>query len=425
MGIEVIAERDSKLSSEEELKIVTKQFGTKNTDSYVRKNSGVCFVFDQDPTYEVFNPKITIIESRDTYNHIRERGGRESEMAYHLLTNHVRFHELIHANQIGSNLMWKEMSNYAGTFFLDIAIKELKNDRLDYEQPERKLGAMLSEDKRTTRQILLDYVDLYAIQALSQHKLAKQMRKHGTHIARMNAKIPVTENESISLNMLKKRISIKSLENSRTKSNYLKIRKAMESLDIEHMRSVYKEVDTFSNGMLGVIETMAETFALEADRDYIKHLDKIPKGERVGLHQLLYGEVYGRGIRARQFIDASDSGTKKERDEKLAANGLKHQQIIGSEEDEQPVEIKLMELGYPSINPLVAYENMQELTKRAAKNNVPIEDLLYPTNAASALIGERYNLHLPEFTEHIRKHGRKQAFKNMLNAETFSDIIGK
>ena len=143
------------------------------------------------------------------------------------------------------------------------------------------------------------------------------------------------------------------------------------------------------------------------------------------MHSLLYEEVSGRGIRAKQYMEAMKFETQKERNEKMASSGLKYQQIIEGEQHESPVKIKLMRLGYHPLNPLGAYENMEELAKRAAKQNIPLEKLLSPINAANSLLGLRYNVHLSEFTNHIQKHGRHQAFENMLNAETFSDIIDK
>jgi hypothetical protein len=414
--IESIYEEPSKLPPDEELIFISTIFREKGVDAYVIRNRGVSFLLDSNPIGDIFEPEVSIIESRDSYKDVAEL----DKFGARLLNIKIDFHEAIHAAQVGSRLKWRGIATYVASYLCDLAIKQIQIGRLHSEFPYQRVRNFITKGK-SWRDIILELYDATMVQSLGEGKLADNMRVKGIHNALWDANVGIDEDGSVKIDDVTKIVSI---ENSLTASYFYEWRTSLASFDLFTLENLEKKIKSHLDELFSIIETMADAYSLIATEEFLKHLpDRRYKEKKADYLKSLYLNEYRKGIFANVFIEiSSTASSKKEFNARLAEHGLKYQQYICKDEHEKPLYASLMKLGYNPVDPLEAYDNIPELIKRAKRRGLKIEDLLYPFNAAKAMIGLRYNSNLPLFLDLTDKYGRKEAFKRLLNMESLSQI---
>lgn len=415
--IEVIEERDSKLTSEQEIEIAKQKF--KQEDVYIGPNNGACFTLDIDPISNIFNPVVSEIDVRDAQKHILDY----DEIAYKIANLQVDVHEMIHASQIGSRLIWRNFASGVGKFYLDQAIKQYKKGLLDTECPTNFMGRMLSPKKRKTwREEFTEGLDFYALLGLSIDPLAKKMRKYGGILGMLKDNVcPVDEEGRINVTELRE-LLFPFMEDSMATRLYLETKQSLENGDLSHLEKTEEKLQTYSTDLGGILETMTESFSLIGCRDIIeKGFKGLNRKEKDYYKQSLEDKLTTRGIQAKKFIDIAENLPKNRWNQELSKLGLKYMRVFDQEENIQ-VHSMLNKLGFNPLNPADAYKDMEQLERLTTSLGIPLNKVLTKINSANALIGLRYSSRIPIILKYIEKHGTKQAFKKLLDLESWNDI---
>jgi len=419
-GIKIIAEKVSKQGAETTLETVKQQYGPQDGDIFVRKNMGVCFILQSDLFGSPYNPKFSIVEAREAHKEVAEF----DKLGAKLLELEVDVHETVHAAQVGSKLVWREVASYISKYICDQVIKEAKLGRLHYEFAGSDLGiGELGKKGKTLKQLFSDILEFYVKGSLGKGKLAETMREEGFMQGEWSRGIsPLNSEDRSELNLEEIR-KIK-MEESQSAAYTRKVGNALRKLDMPRLEQLEREGEEKVHEMSAIIETMAEAYALTGMKDYINHLPerKCSKEQKQKYYNSLVSKIVRRGELAQKYVDiVRASKNTQERDARLAEVGMRYEHAIVEHNDTPK---NLLKLGYNPVDPQEAYENMQELHKRAEKKGMKKEEVLEIMNSSKALLGIRYSRQVPLFLKIIEQYGPHKAFTKMLEAETMTEIEG-
>jgi hypothetical protein len=248
------------------------------------------------------------------------------------------------------------------------------------------------------------------------------LRQFGIHNGALKNGFKVDINDNVDFKQLRRKVN---LEKSEITDMMLILKKALTAEDFEAISRLEKELKQKSEELNAITETMADTFALTAMKTFIGKLPdtRISAKKREFYYESLCAGINREGILAKTFLDIwlRDALRPWKRRE-LAKRGLVYRRMISREIHQDPIRVKLMEMGYNPMDPLCAYDDMKELRRRARERGVALKELLFPVNLSTASVGKTYCLHIPLFTEVIEKYGMKKAFKKLLKAQSMAEI---
>ncbi|MFC1756601.1 hypothetical protein ACFLZC_00360 [Patescibacteria group bacterium] len=420
-GIKIISETVSKLDCEATMEDLLEQYDARFLDLYVRKNVGVCFVMESDPFFMFFDPPVSIIEARDT--------GIEStdQFAQKLQSLQVDFHEMVHATQIGSRLIWRDVFSSVAVFLCDLAIKYLKEGILDIDEiTNRRIKGVITKGK-TRRQFLIEALRVYIVLSLGEGKLPNDMRKNGLYNAIANSDFEIEEDGYINADVLKS-IPIEYSTTAKLATDTINV--LSTSSDISELEKIEETLKDHMQELSNIVETMAEVYSLYAMRKFLENLPDRRYGENRKAEYLISmkSRLERRGKQAQIYLDLADPGYTVmgyELNMYLAQYGMIYDQTINNEEDEVPVMNHLISLGYDPLDPMVAYDDIGKLNFLAEIESVHPAEIMMPINSAKAIIGLRYSANIPLMIDFVKRFGSKKAFRMLLEIESFDQIEEK
>jgi hypothetical protein len=137
----------------------------------------------------------------------------------------------------------------------------------------------------------------------------------------------------------------------------------------------------------------------------------------------LYSGIIRRGLFARDFMTISSAAESDEDlHAKLRQKGMVYRHGIESSQSDVPLRQKIASLGYHPLDPFLCYGDMAQLRRKALKAGMDPEDLLYPINAAKAMLGVRYSSNIPLFMRVLNKYGSTRAFPLLSNVESMESV---
>ena len=431
--INSILEEDSLFTTEFEIERMDKQYPY--DDIYIAENYGVCLMLDLLPLWDLANPRTGFTESRDLF------GGKvdKNSLKYKLGNLQVALHEGVHVSQINSPLARRCFAANIDNILCDLAIKSLQTEKLDSFYPSQELYRLMDlhpqRKLKSIRDVILEIHHSFTRQLLGEGAIADNLRKYGITnglLKNLEGVRQLYDEDEIDLEStglyfdgelnvttLKKLVP---LEKSRASTISKQVERAISKGGLKELLEAEELTRDYMNETNGMIETQAQAFSLEALSQYIRNSNH--QGlQSPNLIRNLHDGEYLRGYFAKTYIDiVNKTSSVNERDELLMENGIKYQRVIEKGRDIEGLSLRLGDMGIHQRNPFEVRKDIRKLQQLAKHNSVPLKELLYPMNAAYAMVGLRYDANLPLFTRYIEKVGSKKAFKDIVNAESFNDL---
>lgn len=403
---------------------IEKEFPKPEYEIFVFDNTGVCFVFDQTLGYTVKVNFRSVIEAQNNFERISEA----DNLAGLFYKTEVMAHETTHASQIDSRLLWRNMAVHVAYYIAKLALKENKKGRLDYETPYDKSSfKRIVKNKRTWRKELIDELDEIAGQALGIGKFAENCRQKGVYDALIERGATIRKDGTFN----SKYFSKLELEDSKPAKLIKQIREAIEKDDMKKLSRLKRKAENYNEELSTIVETMAETFGIIVTEDFIKNYPgELSEEKKQHYIDSLKARIIGQGINGETVTNIMKEyrEDKEKMEEELNKKGFTYKRVLSKYHDQLPVEEVLINLDYNPLNPLEAYENMDELEKRIKKYNKTLEgrwklkDLLYPINTGRVVIDNRYRKNIPMFLKIVDEYGAKEAHGIMLNAQSLKEL---
>jgi len=412
--IDILRQDWTKQSESEALTEISEQYEKGDADIYVRENRGVCYIWGTESSSDTVPPRSSIIETRFASKPIKEK----DDLASKLAQRQIDIHEVIHAAQVGSTLVNRDAASFACNIVCQEAIQQIQDGRIDQEVPYYRTES-LRKVGETQKNMLLDLLDGEVVQYLGTGNFADLIRKNGIHGALWSKGIQYVA--GFDMGKLRKKIP---LENCPSTKNVLLLREMIENNDLEGLKRMRQSLCEHSEEATMLIETAAESFSLLAMKDHIMNFPnaRISQAKREQYYKDLEGGILTRGYVGRNFLDATyKASSPVEQEELLREKGLVYQHIVLDRHNES-VERRLINLGYPVLNPFSAYEDMVELRGRLRKKRMGVDKVLFPMNYARAYLDEKYSAHIPLMQGVIQKYGGKEAFKKIHSIETLDQL---
>jgi hypothetical protein len=416
-SLRILREDFSKMAPERAFKETMNQFSQEHGDIYVGQNVGVCFVFNSDYTGFIFNPEYSVVEVRAAGKEIEQF----DRLSARLITLETEVHETVHAAQVGSRLLWRTAASGVGKYVCETALNQIRNCTLDCGVPLTRFYGLYTKGK-TWRQTLVDIITMYQAQALGEGRLAASMQRNGFTNALWESGIEVDE---YGLPKSREKIEGIRIEESQTAGLLNRVKKALLQDDRRELKRLESLLDTSAREMIDILETTAETYALMICRDIIKNIPDSRYNDRARrrYYTHLYSGIIRRGLFARDFMTISSAAESDEDlHAKLRQKGMVYRHGIESSQSDVPLRQKIASLGYHPLDPFLCYGDMAQLRRKALKAGMDPEDLLYPINAAKAMLGVRYSSNIPLFMRVLNKYGSTRAFPLLSNVESMESV---
>ncbi len=413
-----IEEYWSRFDEKRELKRAHDWYGSRGNDIYIYTNVGICLLLEEKADGYCANPERSIIETKECGHDI----SCIDKLAGKLFELFVDCHEMIHACQIDSRLIYRGYAASWGHFYSKWVRKAMKKGWLNIQSSNQYLNVLLAKGM-TLKQTIVHYLDLITIQSCGAGRLADNLRQLGIFNGMLRHGVDIDYRGNFDTKKLSSKTRLK---DSAVTADLSALKKAIMEEDTVALRRLEKEFEKKEEEFHAIMETMADTFALAAMKEFI---DKLPdrryrRQERKNKYfSALYAGACRKGMIAKRFLDiwAADI-SHREKIKALAKIGLIFQQTISREKHHDPVRRRLILLGYNPLDPLSAYEDMAQLRKTAASKGVRLRDVMYPYNLSVASIGSTYSVHIPLFMKVIERFGVKIAFKKLLESESIAQI---
>jgi len=415
----LIYEEQKNRNLEELLEMTKAQFGKKEHEVLVTENVGVCITFDFLMGYTLTSKFKGLIEVQNEYEDL----SKADKLADIIYRNQVIAHEVTHASQINSRLIWRNMVVKVAENIAETVLKWHKQGKLDYELPE---GRNCFE-KQTYRREMVKFLEQAAAQALGVGEAAESFRQKGLFDAVIEQGAKLREDGSFDQGHFTK----VGLEKSRSAELLTGIKEAIEKNDMKLLRKLKDEAEEYGEELSTMVETMAETFGIIATQDFIRNYpDELSEERKKEYSKSIEKGIISLGLRGDDFVKiASKYEEPNESMEKeLNKKGLTYRRVLTKQKDQEPVKARLIELGYNPLHTDQAYDNMQELKKRikehnkTSENKIGLKDVFYPLNSGRAQLDIRYRKNIPMYMKVVEKYGPQKAHELMLNAESLKDI---
>jgi hypothetical protein len=375
-----------------------------------RKNIGCCFLLNNNPLGEMFNPNYCYIDSRECTD------GIVDSLSVDLVRLQVDVHESVHARQTGSRIIWRSIASAVTNYVCDKIIQHDKQGTLDIEMPFLHFEAV-SKKRNTIRQMYLEVLDFYTKPALATGDIGEKIRSEGLLSTMYEMGQDPIKDGKTDPSIYRKL----ELEDSQTSSLVRRLKDAINKRDIERIKKLEIESEELYQQQLSIIEHTAEAYSLLGIQEYLNHFPdkRYSKATLDDYYNRVKNKVLRRGVMAQQFQSViSQTSNEEEMIKRLRNFGLKY---VSETTSNVSAKENLVELGYDQIDTFSAYDNMTELFRRAREHNFKINDVLLPYNGAVALIGLRYGTEIPLFMDLARKLG-ENSFETICNLETLDQV---
>jgi hypothetical protein len=331
----------------------------------------------------------------------------------------VDIHETFHAAEVRSRMINRDAAGFVATFICDEVLKCIQKDTLNAEIPFSRPKGLL-EKGQTWKEHWLEAIDIYSAQYLGKGKLAEKLREVGIYEGLWSAGIEF--HAGFKFDSVKHLLPI---ENSITASYMSKLKTAIEKEDKSLLQRLNIEIKEHSDGMLTLLETLTESFALAGVQQYIMNIPdkRLGQARRKKYYKQLYADTIRRGVIAQQYFDIVDNNKHPATVKRLLEEkGMKYKHVIARQKEELHVKTNLVNLGFPYLDPYSAYSSDMFPAIRSGYTEHDSEDILLPMNHAKALFDYRYSSCIPAMMKVIRKYGVKDAYSKLLKVESIEQV---
>jgi len=412
--LEVLREDWTKLTDEEVLDDLSKQYGPEDADVYLRENRGVCYISELTASADQIPPKSSLIETRFMSGPVK----KYDELGSKLAQAQVDVHEMIHAAQVKTPLVYRDSGAFVAYIAANEALRMMKQGRLNEEIPYYRNKSIFAHGD-TWKDLWVDFLDTESAQFLGKGKFSKVLKQEGISQALWKRGHRYTAD--FDSEILRE---MSPLENSITSSNVLNLRNYILGDDLEGLKNCHNSLYQYfeETGML--MEQAAETFSILGMEKYIMNIPDArysQEGKENYFNNLKDG-ILMRGILGKKFLDIMQEDiSTEEKDRLLDENGMRYQHVINDKEVDG-VERRLIYVDYPSLNPYAAYGDMEKLGGKRRAYGWTKNEVHTPMNSARAYLDEKYSINIPLMLDVVDKFGPEKAFEKIHDLETIDQL---